>query len=181
MDVDLLKSINERLAKLDILDILREDINALCLEFSQCQIDDERKANTVLKGPVHSILVERENNQLKENLMSGYQRMTTAESFMSTQLKLPTDVVRNVTFSRVHRMGKASGNGPESIEWQKEMVKSRGGELRNTDLGMNEHFPTEINERRKHPIMKEKRCLNQQVSLVTDTLYINGQLYRDSR
>ena len=45
MDVDLLKSTNERLAKLDILDILREDINALCasLEFSQCQIDDLRK------------------------------------------------------------------------------------------------------------------------------------------
>jgi hypothetical protein len=30
MDVDLLKSINERLAKLDVLDILREDVNALC-------------------------------------------------------------------------------------------------------------------------------------------------------
>ena len=30
MDVDLLKSIIERLAKLDVLDILREDVNALC-------------------------------------------------------------------------------------------------------------------------------------------------------
>ena len=54
MDVDLLKSINERLAKLDILDILREDISALCasLEFSQRQIDDLRKENTALKGTV---------------------------------------------------------------------------------------------------------------------------------
>ena len=45
IDVDLLKSINERLAKLDILDILREDINALraSLQFSQYQIDDLRK------------------------------------------------------------------------------------------------------------------------------------------
>ena len=56
MDVDLLKSINERLAKLDILDILREDINALCAsrEFSQRQIDDLRKENNALKGTVDS-------------------------------------------------------------------------------------------------------------------------------
>ena len=76
MDVDLLKSINERLAKLDILDILREDINALCasLECSQCQIDDLRKENTELKGTVDSIhgkveVVQRENKQLKETLL----------------------------------------------------------------------------------------------------------------
>ncbi|CAB1335919.1 unnamed protein product [Coregonus sp. 'balchen'] len=56
MDVNLLKSINERLAKLDISDILREDINALCasLEFSQCQIDDLRKENTELKDTCRS-------------------------------------------------------------------------------------------------------------------------------
>ena len=50
MDVDLLKSINERLAKLDIMDILREDINALCarLVFSQRQIDDLSLAHNAL-------------------------------------------------------------------------------------------------------------------------------------
>ncbi|CDQ84880.1 unnamed protein product [Oncorhynchus mykiss] len=76
MDVDLLKYINERLAKLDILDILREDINALCasLKFSQCQIDDLRKENTTLKGTVDSIhskveVVQRENKLLKESLL----------------------------------------------------------------------------------------------------------------
>ena len=88
---------------------------------------------------------------------------------MSTQLKLPTDVVRNVTFSRVHRIGKASGNGPQAIIAcldkfkQKEMMKSRGRELRNTDFGMNYHFPTEINERRK----KEK-ALPESMSLHGD-------------
>jgi hypothetical protein len=63
------------------------------------------------------------------------------------------------------------------------MAKNMGRELRNTDFGMNDHFPTEINERRKkiYPIMKEKRCLNQRVSMVMDKLYINGQLYQDSR
>ena len=101
MDVDLLKSINERLAKLDILDILQEDINALCasLVFSQCQIDDQRKENTALKGTVDSIhskveVVQRENKQLKESLLDvqcrsmrnnllysqGSRRMTTAEA-----------------------------------------------------------------------------------------------------
>jgi signal recognition particle GTPase len=74
---------------------------------------------------------------------------------MSTQLKLPTDVVRNATFSRVHRIGKASGNRPRDIIAcfdqlkQKEMMKNMGKELRNTDFGMNDHFPTEINDIRK--------------------------------
>ena len=55
-------------------------------------------------------------------------------------------------------MGKASGNRPRAIIAcfanfkQKEMAKSRGRELRNTDFGMNDHFPTEINERRKNSI-----------------------------
>ena len=113
----------------------------------------------------------------------------TVRDFMSTQLNLPTDVVCNATFSRVHRIGKASGNRPRDIIAcfdkfkQKEMTKNMGRELRNTDFGMNDHFPTEINERRKklYPIMKEKRCLNQRVSMVMDKLYINGQLYQDSR
>ncbi|CDQ89527.1 unnamed protein product [Oncorhynchus mykiss] len=93
----------------------------------------------------------------------------TVRTFMSTQLKLPTDVVRNATFSRVHRIGKASGNRPRAIIAcfdqfkQKEMTKNMGRELRNTDFGMNDHFPTEIND----PIMKEKRCLNQRVSFTS--------------
>jgi hypothetical protein len=136
MDVDLFKSINERLAKLDILDILREDISALCAsrEFSQCQIDDPRKENDEMKGTIDSIhskveVAQRENKQREEtlldvqcrsmrnNLFSGIPENDnsrgcedTVRYFTSTQLELPTDVVCDVTSSRVHRMGKASGN-----------------------------------------------------------------------
>ena len=136
MDVDLLKSFNEGLAKLDNLDILREDINALCarLEFTQHQIHHLRQHNTTLKGTVDSIhskveVVQRENKQLKESLLdvkcrsmrnnlifSGIPENDNSRGcevivrdFMSTELKLPTDVVRNATFSRVHRIGKATG------------------------------------------------------------------------
>jgi hypothetical protein len=75
---------------------------------------------------------------------------------------------------------------PESIGWvrplgighghvltnlsKKEMTKSRGRELRNTDFGMNDHFPSETNERRE-----------KNVSHHEGKVYINGQLYRDSR
>jgi hypothetical protein len=164
MDVDLLKSINERLAKLYVLDILRDDINPLYFsrEFSQCQIDDLRKENTAR----WRWCKRRTNNLKKPCLMYSVDNLIfsgtpendnrgcedTVRDFMSTQLKLPTDVVHNVTFSRVHRIGKASGNRPQAIiAWfdefnQKEMMKSRGRVLRNIDFGMNDHFPTEINE-----------------------------------
>ena len=148
--------------------------------------------------------MQRENKQLKETLLdvqcrsmrnnlifSGVPENDNSrgcEDTMSTQLNLPTDVVRNATFSRVHRIGKASRNRPRAIIAyfdkfkQKEIMKNMGREFRNTEFGMNDLFPTEINERRKkqYPIMKEKRCLNQLVSMVMDKLYI-WQLYRGSR
>ena len=80
-------------------------------------------------------VVQRENKQLKETLLDVQCRSMrdhlifsgipendnsrgcgdTFRDFMSTQLKLPTDVVRNATFSRVHRIGKSSGNRPQAI------------------------------------------------------------------
>jgi hypothetical protein len=116
-------------------------------------------------------VVQRENKQLKETLLDVQCRSMrnnlifsgilendnsrgsedTVRDFMSTQLKLPTDVVFNVTFSRVHRIGKASGNRAHAITAcfdkfkHKEMTKNMGREFRITDFGMNDHIPTEIN------------------------------------
>ena len=122
--------------------------------------------------------MQRENKQLKESLLDVQCRSMRNNLIfsgipVSTQLKLPTDVVRNATFSRVHRIGKASGNRPRAIIAcfdqfkQKEMTKNMGRELRNTDFGMNDHFPTEINERRKK-LSYEGKALPESTSLHGD-------------
>lgn len=108
---------------------------------------------------------------------------------MTTHLKLSPDTVSDITFHQVHRIGKRTDKGPRPIVAkfghfkQKELVKSKGKELKGTTFGMNNQFPREINDRRKilHPIMKENRKNNKRASLVVDKLYINGQLFRDTK
>lgn len=55
----------------------------------------------------------------------------SVKEFMTEKLKLPSDVVEKITFSRVHRMGKSFRGRPHAIIAffehfkQKEMAKSR--------------------------------------------------------
>lgn len=182
------------------------------LEFSQMQIDDLNRDNTELKRKVEVMenkvdMFQMDNRKLKDSVLDvqcrsmrdnlvfsgipekeGTNCETLIREFMVDQLKLPIDTVQSITFSRVHRMGKPSKDRPRAIVarfehyQQKELVKGRGRQLKNTALGMNDQFPPEINDRRKKllPIMKQHRSQNERVTLVVDKLYINNQLFRDS-
>jgi hypothetical protein len=87
------------------------------------------------------------------------------KEFKTEKLKLPSNVVEKITFSRVHRMGKPFRAIPHAIIalfkhfQQKGMVKTRGRELKGTNYGMNDHFPHDINQRRNvlYPVMREHR------------------------
>ncbi len=74
------------------------------------------------------------------------------KDFMSTHLKLPPDTIQNITFHRVHHLGKHTDNGPRPIMAkfehlkQKELVKSKGKEMKGTTFGLNDQYPREINE-----------------------------------
>lgn len=113
---------------------------------------------------------------------------TVIKDFMKTQLKLPPDTVNQITFYRVYRLGSRSDKSPRPIIVKvehykhKELIKSRGKELRGTHYGLNDQFPREINERRKvlYPIFKQHRQNNKRANLVVDKLYTEGQLHRDT-
>nr|XP_061779338.1 zinc finger protein 37 homolog [Nerophis lumbriciformis] len=104
----------------------------------------------------------------------------TVREFMSDKLKLSPEVVRDITFPRVHRMGRPVDNKvcPIIARFErfkhKELVKSRGKELKGTSLWLNDHFPAEINDRRKKlsPIMRENRAQNKRVALTVDKLVV---------
>lgn len=104
---------------------------------------------------------------------------------MKTQLKLPPDTVNQITSHRVHRLGSRSNKSPRPIIVKvehykhKELIKSRGKEVRGTDYGLNDQFPREINKWRKvlYLILKQYRQNNKRANLVVDKLYIEGQLY----
>lgn len=112
------------------------------------------------------------------------------KNFMQSALKLPPDTVSQITFHSVHRIRKKNNTKgrPRPIVAKfehykhKELVKSKGRELKGTDYGLNDQFPREIQERRKklYPILKQYREKGRHVALTVDKLYIDGQLYRDS-
>ena len=182
------------------------------LEFSQELISDLVKDNVELKGKMEIMearvdTIETVNKKLRESLLDvqcrsmrdnivftgipeaeGKNCEIVIREFMSDQLNMPSETAQGVTFSRVHRVGRPSKDRPRAIVacfeqyQQKELVKGRGRELRNTSFGMNDQFPPEIHDRRKvlFPIMREHRSHNSRVTLVVDKLYINNQLFRDS-
>ncbi len=82
--------------------------------------------------------------------------------FMSSSLKVSPEVVRGITFSRVHRLGRPAESKTRPIIARfehyklKEIFKGCEKLLEGTSIWLNDHFPAELNARRKVllPIMK---------------------------
>ena len=98
VEIGLLKSINERLAKLNVLEVMMKDLNQLkaSLEYSQWQIDELLSDNRNLKKSVQDMesrvnVLEKENKHLSETLLdqqcwppfSGLQTTLTARENMT--------------------------------------------------------------------------------------------------
>ncbi|KAI2650903.1 hypothetical protein H4Q32_028234 [Labeo rohita] len=113
------------------------------------------------------------------------------KGFMHSTVKLPKDTVNNITFHHVHRLGSNNKNldtkRPRPIVAkfehykQKELVKSKGKELRGTTFGLNDQFPQVIQDRQGIliPIMKQFRQNGRKAVITLDRLYVDGQLYRN--
>ena len=218
--VDILISIEQRLtsfdARLNLMEILHKDFQALreSLEFSQQQVVSLAAENKELRESVKSLSegmsqLFRDNKHLKETVLDLQTRgmrdnlvfagipeqaeedpEKTVASFLTKNLKLPTETVNNITFHRVHRLGgkKPDSQRPRPIVVkfehykQKMLVKSRGRELRGTDFAINDQFPKEILDRRRvlFPIRKQFLDKGSRAVVAVDKLFVNGQLFRDS-
>ena len=112
----------------------------------------------------------------------------TVKNFMCEHLKIPENTVNEISFHRVHRIGRKLNAYPRPIVAkferykQKELVRSRGRELKDTKFGLSDQFPKEIQERRKvlFQIRKEYRKKGIRAIVSVDRLYLDGKLYRDS-
>ncbi|KAL4000606.1 solute carrier family 15, member 5 [Sarotherodon galilaeus] len=216
---DLLESIDKRLssfdARLSLVEILQWEFKSLqeSLEFSQQQVETLAAENATLRESVKCLTenvsqLNRENKKIKETVIdlqargmrdnlvfsgipesAGEDAETTVKSFIKTNLKLPEDTVKNITFDRVHRIGpmQAVAGRPRPIVGkfghfkQKEQVKSCGRELKGTDLSVNDQFPKEILERPR--VLFPVRCgfiqKGSRAVIAVDRLYVDGQLYCD--
>jgi len=108
--------------------------------------------------------------------------------FVEVELKLSKKVLKEISFERVHRIGKSNSNDskPRSLiakftfHKDKEFVLAQAKNLRGINFAVPRDFPKEIVAKRKLlvPILKDAKKSGHDASLVYDKLHINGQLYR---
>ena len=166
---------------------LRDSVKSLTEGMTKLSEDNKRMKESIL---------DMQSRSMRDNLVfSGLPERAeedpeaTIKVFLQQSLKLPQETVKNITFHRVHRLG---GKRPDSRRprpivakfehfKQKELVKSRGRELRGTDFSVNDQFPKEILERRRQlfPIRKKFIDGGSRAVVTVDKLYVNGQLFRD--
>ena len=129
-------------------------------------------------------ILDIQTRSMRDNLIfSGIPETTDnpelhVQNFIKTQLKLSTDIASNITFHRVHRLGKLQADKirPIIVKFKhyqhKELLKSKGKLLKDTHFEMNDQYPREINERRKalYPILKNHRKNNIRAVMAVDKL-----------
>ena len=106
---------------------------------------------------------------------------------MAAEFKICKEDVDDISFERVHRIGKSSliDSKPRPLiakftyHKDKEFVIGQAKNLRDTNFAIARDFPKEIVDKRKLllPTLKDAKK-GHTATLVYDKLYINGQLYR---
>jgi hypothetical protein len=107
--------------------------------------------------------------------------------FMVDKMKIAQDLVNQMSFERVHRMGpKVDGKirtivAKFTLYKEKEFVRKQWKTLNGTPYFVNEQFPKDIVDKRKQlvPKMKEARRDGKTSWISYDTLYINGKPVRE--
>lgn len=190
IEVSLLASINN---KLDFLTVVHNKLKELRISIEYAYNQILVQANTEPQTTMDSVsneldLVKNQNKSLQETVLdlqtrsmrdnlifTGIQENAQdkpeelIKDFIKNQLKLTLDTVDKITF---HRIGPKSNARPRPIVAkfeqfkQKELVKSRGRQLKGTTFGLNDQYPKEIQECRKilYPILKDSRNNNKQIT-----------------
>ncbi|XP_069125614.1 uncharacterized protein [Argopecten irradians] len=136
-------------------------------------------------------LLELQTRSMKDNLIFGGLGETgleeNTELVVKDFIKSELDITKEIVFQVVHRLGKRADGKPRSIVAKFVNRKDRDRVLNaastklasKRQFSINEHFPPEINERRRvlYPVFKEAKRNNRQVRLKADKLFIDGQQY----
>uniref|UniRef100_A0A1A8I9P0 Ring finger protein 40 n=1 Tax=Nothobranchius kuhntae TaxID=321403 RepID=A0A1A8I9P0_NOTKU len=203
--------------RLHLLEVLHQEFQNLrqSLEFSQEQVERLAAENASLRESVSSLeegmtRITQDNKTLKETVLdlqarsmrdnlefAGLPEQTggaencehTIKNFLQTEMKIPEETIKNITFHRVHRLGAKRGDSrrPRPIVAkfehfkQKDLVKSHGRELKGKDFSVNDQFPKEILDRRRvlFPLRKKFIQDGKRAVISVDKLYVDNKLYKE--
>jgi hypothetical protein len=104
-------------------------------------------------------------------------------SFMHEKLQIANDVVENLKFERVHRIGESLPDKTRKIVCkfnmfpEREMVRRQRVNLEGTPYFLHEQFPPEVVKKRKKllPKLKEAKQEGKRAWISYDSLYIDGR------
>jgi hypothetical protein len=103
--------------------------------------------------------------------------------FLLTALQIPCEAIDKIQHKHIHRFRQRWQRYGRPIVAKfaffkdKIMVKSLGKRLAGMKIGMNDQFPKEV----LYPIFKENRMKGKCIALIVNKLYIDNQLFRDSK
>ena len=113
---------------------------------------------------------------------------TNLRNFMVAEFKISKEDVDDISFERVHRIGKSSPTESKprpliakfTYHKDTEFVLSQAKNLRDSKFAVARDFQREIVDKRKLllPTLKDAKKKGHTATLIYDKLYINGQLYR---
>ena len=105
--------------------------------------------------------------------------------FLESKMKIAEDVVKNISFERVHRIGKREKDKDRSIVAnfvlfkERELVRKQGKALEGTNCHVLEQFSKEIADKRKSllPKLSDAKRNGHRAWLSYDKLYIDGKVF----
>lgn len=180
---------NDRLSKVEEM----VDSTDFSLNNTTDKIVQLQKDNDVLKNE----LVYLQSQSMRNNLLFGGieeaptetldDQENTIRNFLTEKMKIASDIVNDMKFERVHRVGQKRQNKGRDIVVKfnyfkdREMVRRQWKTLAGTQFFVYEQFPKEVNDVRKRllPRLKRERQNGNKAWLVYDKLYVNGKPVSD--
>lgn len=108
--------------------------------------------------------------------------------FIVQKMKLAQNIVDDMKFERVHRIGTNTDRNrcrnivaKFSLFKERELVRKQWKPLQGSDYYVREQFPKEVNDKRRQllPRMKDAKRAGKRAWLSYDTLYIDGKPVKD--
>lgn len=131
------------------------------------------------------------NGEAKDGKETHLLLEQSVRSFLTDSFTMKKPEVDTIRFCRVHHLGQPRPGVKRSRPIVARVTESRmkhaiiekGKELKGSNLSVTDQYPPEIMRRRRllHPIMMDARNSNSKTRLFMDKLFIDGQLYRNSK
>ena len=177
--------------KTDVLHMKSRKVEVDTTQFTESLSEINTEVETV-REELREEILDLKCRSMRDNLLfiglpeaedEDCERMLT--TFVRNKMK----VRKSIGFERVHRIGRKRDTDDQRVRpvvakfsnfKDRELVRKQAPQtLKGSDVWVQEQFPPEIEQRRKalYPVMSAERKKKKKVSLVRDTLYIDGVKY----